>query len=424
MSKKRKSLWAWLMAFAMATLLMTSSAMDVQATEDVTVDVASDAKMTAEEMLRSLFSLEYYAEHNPDVVAVYGYNYDALYQHYIGCGIHEGRDVSPIVNLRAYRDCNPDILATYGDDFMGVYLHFAETGIAEVAEGLRQPLGVRLDFALYANESSEVDFLADGNFLKIAELFISNGMPEGEWVVTESDDSEEVDEDVPVANVSKTVEYSSDNDSSSSSSSDSDEGASEPEKPAQPSTPVEPPCSHPSVICGEKCSVCGATVNHDFGASGTDPYCNRCNASYVQVAGCNHPSWNGGACTVCKKVDLYYQEHGTYHVDEKCPECGYQGTLLYDEDKCPGHDYGGDGVCSKCGGKEEASVTPPGGGEDGSGEDTEDDNDSDDGTGDDLETDADDVDADVTTDVSDVPSDTDVNVMSIVADEIDVVDAA
>lgn len=375
MKKRKRPLWAWMVAFAMAVLLMTSSAIDVQAAEsEVAEGEVIDGEMTAEEMLRSIFSLEYYAEHNPDVVAVYGYNYDALYQHYIGCGIHEGRDVSPIVNLRLYRDCNADLLATYGDDFMGVLLHFTESGISEVASGLRQPIGVRFDPVAYMEDHPEANLLASGDMLKAAELFIYEGMPEGEWIAPDVVEDVKETETVTTNSVKATIStfvateqpsenssYSDDSssDDSSSDSSSSDEEVSRPAETEQPSIPPAPSCNHAAVICGEKCDVCGAVIGHDFGESGTEPYCRKCNANYVQVNGCNHPEWNGGACVYCHKVDMYYHLHDTYHVDEFCPDCGYQGTLLYNEDECPGHEYNDDGVCRKCHGKKAGEEVPP-----------------------------------------------------------------
>lgn len=368
MKKTKRPLWAWMVALVMAVLLMTSSAMNVQAAEPGAVDDAVVAgEMAAEEMLQSIFSLEYYAEHNPDVVAVYGYNYDALYHHYIGCGIHEGRDVSPIVNLRLYRDCNSDLLDAYGDDWMGVLLHFTEKGINEVATGLRQPMGVRFDPVAYMAEHPDMELLTSSDMLKVAELFIYEGMPEGDWITTEvvaEVESVVVSNTMMAASTFAVVEQPAE-DSSRSDDSSSNEEASQPTE-TTPSTPDEPTpeepvpsCDHASVFCGEKCDVCGAVIGHDFGESGTDPYCSKCNASYVQVNGCSHPEWNGGACVYCKKVDLYYQQHDSYHVDESCPDCGYQGTLLYSEDECPGHEYDGNGICKKCNGEKEETVTPP-----------------------------------------------------------------
>jgi hypothetical protein len=37
------------------------------------------------------------------------------------------------------------------------------------------------------------------------------------------------------------------------------------------------------------------------------------------------------------------------HVGETCPDCGYKGTVKYEADKCPGHDYGDGDTCVLCG---------------------------------------------------------------------------
>lgn len=48
-----------------------------------------------------MFDAEYYAQNNPDVVAVFGNNPDLLYQHYVTVGMQEGRlGVAPNDNIQ------------------------------------------------------------------------------------------------------------------------------------------------------------------------------------------------------------------------------------------------------------------------------------------------------------------------------------
>ena len=43
----------------------------------------------------TLFDSDYYAENNPDLMAIYGRDTQKLYQHYVSCGKAEGREALP-----------------------------------------------------------------------------------------------------------------------------------------------------------------------------------------------------------------------------------------------------------------------------------------------------------------------------------------
>ena len=77
------------------------------------------------------FDAAYYALHNPDVLAVFGNDYDALYAHYLTFGITEGRNGSADFNLYAYMDGNPDLVALYGDNYEAYLAHFDAVGKTE-----------------------------------------------------------------------------------------------------------------------------------------------------------------------------------------------------------------------------------------------------------------------------------------------------
>ena len=77
------------------------------------------------------FDAAYYALHKPDVLAVFGNDYDALYAHYLTFGITEGRNGSADFNLYAYMDGNPDLVALYGDNYEAYLAHFDTVGKTE-----------------------------------------------------------------------------------------------------------------------------------------------------------------------------------------------------------------------------------------------------------------------------------------------------
>lgn len=91
----------------------------------------------------TVFDADYYAQQNPDVVAVYGTNSNALYSHYTTHGKSEGRmshmnDTSHIVapvdgtfDASYYAQQNPDVVAVYGTDSNALYSHYVTHGQSE-----------------------------------------------------------------------------------------------------------------------------------------------------------------------------------------------------------------------------------------------------------------------------------------------------
>lgn len=81
--------------------------------------------------LRQIFDAEFYAKMNPDVVAVYGKDANALFNHFLQFGIKEGRGINPYFDVNAYKKAYPDLVAAFGDDIAAYYNHFATNGIKE-----------------------------------------------------------------------------------------------------------------------------------------------------------------------------------------------------------------------------------------------------------------------------------------------------
>lgn len=86
----------------------------------------------------SLETFDYtaYADRYADVRAVYGYNKEALYNHYITCGINEGRVAEfdgnqGMFNYVAYADRYADLKAVYGYNKSALYRHYITCGANE-----------------------------------------------------------------------------------------------------------------------------------------------------------------------------------------------------------------------------------------------------------------------------------------------------
>ncbi len=74
---------------------------------------------------QSFFDATYYAEQNPDVVAVVGNDATALLSHYVTFGATEGRNAYADFNVDAYASANDDLKAAFGDDVNAYINHYA-----------------------------------------------------------------------------------------------------------------------------------------------------------------------------------------------------------------------------------------------------------------------------------------------------------
>lgn len=99
-------------------------------------DYGADAPVPAGYILNGLdyspvFNPEFYADHNADVKAVFGYDNSALWEHFVVFGQYEGRQASAEFNPIVYKDRYADLRAVYGDNMPMYYLHYVAFGKAE-----------------------------------------------------------------------------------------------------------------------------------------------------------------------------------------------------------------------------------------------------------------------------------------------------
>lgn len=83
----------------------------------------------------AVFDAAYYAEHYKDLQDAFGNDEAALFNHFIACGMAEGRQGNAEFNVQAYRDRYPDLQAAYGDDLVSYYMHYMICGKAEGRNG-------------------------------------------------------------------------------------------------------------------------------------------------------------------------------------------------------------------------------------------------------------------------------------------------
>lgn len=79
----------------------------------------------------TVYDYAYYRSAYPDLDAVFGDNEKAYYQHFLTCGLAEGRSGSAYFNAAAYRARYADLDAAFGDDWDAYVVHYINSGIAE-----------------------------------------------------------------------------------------------------------------------------------------------------------------------------------------------------------------------------------------------------------------------------------------------------
>ncbi len=83
----------------------------------------------------AVFDAAYYANRYPDLKAAYGNNATALLEHFVYCGMAEGRQGSAAFDVRSYRLQYPDLRRAFGNDLKQYYLHYMRAGKAEGRQG-------------------------------------------------------------------------------------------------------------------------------------------------------------------------------------------------------------------------------------------------------------------------------------------------
>lgn len=79
----------------------------------------------------AVFDAAYYAERYPDLKAAFGTDEVALLNHFIVCGMAEGRQGNAEFNVQCYREKYADLQAAFGDNLPAYYTHYMTCGKAE-----------------------------------------------------------------------------------------------------------------------------------------------------------------------------------------------------------------------------------------------------------------------------------------------------
>ncbi|MDE6712208.1 MAG: vancomycin resistance protein, partial [Lachnospiraceae bacterium] len=112
MQRQRKTVSVRILSAFMVMALLLAMVLPAQAAP---ADAASYA---------AVFDYIYYAQCYPDLQAVFGTNEAALLNHFITCGMAEGRQGNAEFNVQYYRANYPDLQAVFGDNLPAYYMHY------------------------------------------------------------------------------------------------------------------------------------------------------------------------------------------------------------------------------------------------------------------------------------------------------------
>ena len=82
---------------------------------------------------RWVFDPVYYAEKYDDLMTAFGYDESALYNHYLTKGITEGRQASPLFNVKYYLNQNTELKGVFGTNYEAAFDHFVSYGQYEAS---------------------------------------------------------------------------------------------------------------------------------------------------------------------------------------------------------------------------------------------------------------------------------------------------
>jgi hypothetical protein len=89
-------------------------------------------KFTYGELEYSLvFDPKFYSNEHPDLKTAFGTDSTKLFNHFISCGMKEGRKAISTFDPKVYKARFPDLVKEFGDNFPKYYVHYITCGKLE-----------------------------------------------------------------------------------------------------------------------------------------------------------------------------------------------------------------------------------------------------------------------------------------------------
>ena len=134
----------------------------------------SSNNVAPQNITNSLFNTKLYYDLYPDLRNAFGYNESALRNHWLNCGIKEGRIGSLVFDAKYYLDKYSDLKKAFGNNYQLAYDHFKSNGIKE---GRRASM--YFDVKYYLNTYSDLKKAFGNTYSAALNHFANCGINEG-----------------------------------------------------------------------------------------------------------------------------------------------------------------------------------------------------------------------------------------------------
>ncbi len=124
--------------------------------------------------LKEVFDEKFYADRYPDLKAAYGYNREALWTHFITCGINEGRAMNNLLDVVKYKNTYADLNAAFGNNWDAYLEHYLTTGAKEGRDS-----GTGFNALVYASEYADLQRIYGDDVLALWKHYNTAGKAEG-----------------------------------------------------------------------------------------------------------------------------------------------------------------------------------------------------------------------------------------------------
>ena len=140
----------------------------------------------------AVYNYQYYVDHNPDVAKHFGEDDVAILDHFINCGMSEGRKASESFDVHSYYLRYPDLRRAFGKNRAAYYIHYINHGRREgrTATGVTQMQGAVTslgginyssvyNYQYYVDHNPDVARYYGDDDLGVLNHFVNCGMSEG-----------------------------------------------------------------------------------------------------------------------------------------------------------------------------------------------------------------------------------------------------
>ena len=124
--------------------------------------------------LRDVFDAKYYADTYEDLKKAYGYDEEALFNHYVTWGLTEGRSMNPVFDVQAYRNAYGDLNEAFGEDWDAYVNHYFAYGMKEGRNS-----GILFDPIAYAEAYPDIKEAFGDDYVAILNHYLTYGIQEG-----------------------------------------------------------------------------------------------------------------------------------------------------------------------------------------------------------------------------------------------------